>query len=117
MAVALLAMIIALAVGRTRLRGARTLIVVVGFSAAASGLACAGELSRQEALAGALSSSPVSSWELCVEGDVREGASGWRGRARTRAGGVLGASVWVLADAPIDPGSTIPLRRSLRGKR
>ncbi len=107
MAVALLAVATALVLGRARLPGARTLIVVVGVSAAASGLACAGELSRQEELAGALSSSPVSSWELCVEGDMREGTSGWRGRARTRAGGVLGASVWVLTDAPIDPGSTI----------
>lgn len=104
---AALAGALSLALGRTRLREARTLLVVVGVSAAAAGLACAGELSRQEALAGALSSSPVSSWELCVEGDLREGASGWRGRARPRALGHLGASVWILADAPIEAGSTL----------
>ena len=84
-----------------------TLLLVLGVSAGATGLACAGELARQGRLAAALSTNAVSSLEFRIEGDLREGSSGWRGRARPLDAEGLGASVWILTNEPLDPGSAI----------
>lgn len=83
------------------------LVAVLGAAAVASA-ACAGhELARQEALSGALGRTLVSSWELELAGDMSEGASGWRGRARaSRAGGPSG-EVWLLADEPLPMGARV----------
>ena len=96
-----------LALSRTRARAAAPLALTLGVAASCACVVCAGELARQEALAGALSTSPVSSWELTLETDMSEGASGWRGRARVSGeGGSLGR-VWLLADEPVELGTTL----------
>ncbi len=76
---------------------------------ALASLACAHELDRQGRLAAALSSSPVSAWELSVESDMSEGAAGWRGRASVRRAGEDGAAgeVWLLANDPMELGSRV----------
>lgn len=89
---------------RTPARHAASTVCVVGVALSCAALACAGELSRQAALREALAGAPVSSFELVVEGDMRAGASGWRGRARVEPG--LG-SVWLLADEPLDAGDAL----------
>lgn len=85
---------------RTRLRTAVSMVAALALGAACAGLVCAGELMRQGALAEALSSSPVSAWELEVESDMSEGASGWRGRAAVLRDGRRSGRVWLLADGP-----------------
>lgn len=96
-----------LALLRTRARGVGAALLAVAVSAACAGLACARELSAQEALSDALGSSSVSSWELTLEGDMREGASGWRGRASAARDGMAAGSVWLLADEPVGMGVTL----------
>lgn len=105
--VAVPAVAVLLALLRTRARPVAASLLVVAVSASCAGLACAGELRAQEALADALASSPVSSWELVVEGDLREGASGWRGRATAVRDGVRASGVWLLADEPLGMGVTL----------
>lgn len=85
---------------RTRLRTAVSVVAALALGAACAGLVCARELMRQGALAEALSSSPVSAWELEVESDMSEGASGWRGRAAVLRDGRRAGRVWLLADGP-----------------
>ncbi|MBM6676740.1 ComEC/Rec2 family competence protein [Olsenella uli] len=94
----------ALLARRGRLRTVVPLAVAVGASLTCASLACAAELAAQGAVAGELSSSPVSAHELALEGDMSEGASGWRGRARLVGGA---GSVWLVADEPIEAGSTV----------
>lgn len=89
---------------RTRARPAAAAALVVVAAACCAGIACSRELAAQAALARALSESPVSSWELALEGDMAEGASGWRGRARVA--GTAGR-VWLLADEPLGMGETL----------
>ena len=96
---ALAAVLVALM--RTRVRAAASAALVVVVAAACAGLACARELAAQGALADALSSSSVLSWELVVEGDMSEGAQGWRGRASALMGGRAAGSVWLVADEPL----------------
>lgn len=89
---------------RTQARPAAAAALVVVAAASCAGLSCARELAGQAALVGALSESPVSSWELVLEGDMSEGASGWRGRARVA--GTAG-SVWLVADERLGMGETL----------
>ncbi|WP_455138369.1 ComEC/Rec2 family competence protein [Thermophilibacter sp.] len=86
-------------------QAAVVLVVLAGLCCAL--LASAGELARQSALADALSSSPVSAWELEVQSDMSEGARGWRGRARVGRGGRWEGVVWLVADEPLDLGSRL----------
>lgn len=99
--------VVLLALLRTRVRRAAAVLLALVVAASCAGLACARELAGQAALQGALSSSPVSSWELTVEGDMREGASGWRGRARAARDGGPSGSVWLLSDEPVGTGVTL----------
>ena len=92
---------------RTSLRAAVSVLVALGMGAGCAGLACAGELARQAALASALSASPVSAWVLRVETDMSEGASGWRGRARVIGEGWGAGSVWLVADEPFSLGDEL----------
>lgn len=92
---------------RTGLRVAMSVLVALGVGVGCAGLACAGELARQGALGSALSASPVSAWELRVETDMSEGASGWRGRASVTGGGRDAGSVWLLADEPLSLGDEL----------
>ena len=62
---------------------------------------------RQEAVAAALGRGSVSSWELTVETDMTEGASGFRGRAHVSRDGGTEGSVWVVADEPLARGATL----------
>ena len=76
-------------------------------SLACAQLVCAVELGRQEGLARALGSSAVSGWEFRLEGDMSEGASGWRGRAvAIREGRELGG-VWLVSNERHDMGTTV----------
>ena len=85
-------------------RGAVATVAAVGLSLSCAVASCGLELGRQESLADLLSSSPVSGWEIVVEGDMSEGASGWRGRARLAAGG---GSFWLLCDEPLSMGDSV----------
>ena len=96
-----------LALMRTRARAVASAALVVVAAAACTGLACARELSAQAALADALSSSSVLGWELVVEGDMSEGAQGWRGRATVRADGRAAGAVWLVADEPLGMGDAV----------
>ena len=89
---------------RTRARPAAAAALVVAAAAACAGISCSRELAAQRALEAALSGSPVSAWELVLEGDMSEGASGWRGRARVAG---TGGRVWLLADEPLGMGETL----------
>ena len=89
---------------KTRARPAAAAALVVVAAAACAGISCSRELAAQRALEAALSGSPVSAWELVLEGDMSEGASGWRGRARVA--GTAGR-VWLLADEPLGMGETL----------
>lgn len=95
------------AVGRRRGPRLLPLVAVLLAALSASGLACAAELSRQEALAGALSSSPVSAWELRLAGDMSRGASAWRGRAVASREGAASGEVWLLSEEPLGRGSAV----------
>lgn len=97
----------ALALWRLRRMTVVPLVLVLGASLACSCAVSARELSRQAALAGALGSSPTSAWELSLEGDMTEGASGWRGRARAMLGGEAYGAVWLLSDEELAAGETI----------
>lgn len=90
-------------------RGPRLLPLAAVILAAlsASGLACAAELSRQGALAAALSSSPVSTWELRLASDMSRGADAWRGRAVVSREGAVSGEVWLLSDEPVEQGATV----------
>ncbi|MBM6816783.1 ComEC/Rec2 family competence protein [Olsenella uli] len=83
------------------------LAAVLLASLAASGLSCAAELSRQAALAQALSTSSVSSWELRLVGDMSRGANAWRGRAVASCAGGPAGEVWLLADEPLEQGTRL----------
>lgn len=98
---------VALALWRLRRMTVVPLVLVLGASLACSCAVSARELSRQAALAGALGSSPASAWELSLEGDMTEGASGWRGRARAMLDGEAYGAVWLLADEELAAGETI----------
>lgn len=89
---------------RTRAQRAAAAALVVAAAAACAGISCSRELVAQRALEAALSGSPVSAWELVLEGDMSEGASGWRGRARVAG---TGGRVWLLADEPLGMGDTL----------
>lgn len=89
---------------RTRAQRAAAAALVVAAAAACAGISCSRELAAQRALEAALSGSPVSAWELVLEGDMSEGASGWRGRARVAG---TGGRVWLLADEPLGMGDTL----------
>lgn len=95
------------ALSRTRLRAAVSVAAALALGAACACLVCAGELARQGALAEALSSSPVSAWELEVESDMSEGASGWRGRAAVLRDGRRVGRVWLLAEGPYGLGDIL----------
>lgn len=97
----------ALALWRLRRVPVAPLALVLGAALACSCAVSARELSRQAALAGALGSSPVSAWELALEGDMTEGASGWRGRARALLGGEERGAVWLLSDEELPAGETV----------
>lgn len=84
-----------------------TLVVVVLASASAALGACLGELSAQRALSARLGETSISSVQLVVEGDMRQGTSGWRGRAQVISDGNALGEVWLLADEPLKIGSTI----------
>ncbi|OUO35501.1 ComEC/Rec2 family competence protein [Olsenella sp. An290] len=92
---------------RRLLRGssglALALLAALGCALAAS----AGELARQGRVAALLGSSPVSAFELRLEGDMSEGPQGWRGRARVVSAGRDAGGVWLTADAPVPLGTTI----------
>lgn len=106
-AVACLAAAAALVLLRTRARAALPLLVTLSTALAAALVVGAAELARQEGLSAALSSSPVSSWELRLEGDMSEGARGWRGRARASLDGREAGTVWLVADEPVAAGTTL----------
>lgn len=89
---------------RTRRRALIGSVAAVGLALACAGLACALELMRQASVEQTLLSSSVSSHAFTVEGDMREGASGWRGRARLDGGAGV---VWLVADEPFGPGATV----------
>lgn len=89
---------------RTRAQRAAAAALVVAAAAACAGISCSRELAAQRALEAALSGSPISAWELVLEGDMSEGASGWRGRARVAG---TGGRVWLLADEPLGMGDTL----------
>ena len=82
-------------------------VALVCAASVAAALASAGELARQAELSSRLGSSPVSAWELRVETDMSEGASGWRGRAEVLGGGRALGGVWLLADEPEELGATL----------
>ena len=84
-----------------------TLVVVVLTSASAALGACLGELSAQRSLSECLGETSVSSVQLVVEGDMRQGTSGWRGRAQLISDGNALGDVWLLAEEPLKTGSTI----------
>lgn len=81
------------------------LSVIVGL--ACSLMVCSFELSRQGSLEQALSSSPVSSWEFLLEGDMSEGMSGWRGRACAYRDGRGFGRVWLVSDECYQMGTTL----------
>ncbi len=59
---------------------------------------------RQHVVADALASSAVSSWDLRVTSDAREGAYGWRCRAWVMREGNAQGEVWVSAGQRLDRG-------------
>ncbi len=65
-------------------------------------------LARVATATTALSTSPVSAWNLEVEGDMAEGGRGWWGRARVldESGGKVGA-VWLSSPTRLDCGSLV----------
>lgn len=103
-ALAAVAALLAVALSRTGARDLVPTLAAVGLALCCAGVACAGELAAQRALVRTLAASPVSAHTLTLEGDMREGASGWRGRARV---GSAASSVWLLAQEPIEAGSTL----------
>lgn len=80
-------------------------VVLVAASAALG--ASSWELAGQRVLSERLGAAPVSSFELVLEGDMSEGSSGWRGRARVVAGSEALGEVWLLADEPLSIGSSV----------
>ena len=98
---------VALALWHPRRVPVAPLALVLGAALACSCAVSARELSRQAALADALGSSPVSVWEFALEGDMAEGASGWRGRARALLGGEERGAVWLLSDEELPAGETV----------
>lgn len=74
---------------------------------ACSLMVCSFELSRQGSLERALGSSPVSSWEFLLEGDMSEGVSGWRGRACAYRDGHKLGRVWLVSDECHQMGTTL----------
>ena len=70
-------------------------------------LVCSWELSRQESLSSSLSSSSTLSWEFLLEGDMSEGASGWRGRASALRDGARVGSVWLVSSERHLVGTTL----------
>lgn len=97
----------ALALRLARLPGAVPLALVLGAALACSCAVSARELAHQSALAGALSSSPVSAWELTLEGDMSEGANGWRGRARATLSVEGRGTVWLVSGEELATGETV----------
>ena len=89
---------------KTRARGFVSTIAVVGVTLSCTGVACSAELVSQRDLARLLSSSPVSVHEFTLEGDVREGASGWRARACVDSGR---SAVWLVAPSALESGATL----------
>ena len=76
-------------------------------SLACSLMVCSFELSRQGFLEHALRSSPVSSWEFLLEGDMSEGVYGWRGRACAFRDGRRFGRVWLVSDECHQMGTTL----------
>lgn len=106
LAVVALALVLCLALSRTRLWPLVPTVAVVFAAIVASGASAGAELSRQRSLEAALGSSPVSSWSFELTGDMSRGSSGWRGRALALGDGASG-TVWLLAEDPLAAGSVV----------
>lgn len=98
---------LSLALGLLGWRAAVPVVVAVVASAGAALGSSALELGEQRALAAALGSGTVSTWEFELIGDMSSGASGWRGRARALSSGDVAGEVWLLADSQLGVGSRV----------
>lgn len=99
--------LVSLAAHALRRGEALMLVLPVAAALACSLLSCSFELMRQSSLERSLESSPVSSWEFLLEGDMSKGASGWRGRASALWAGRVRGSVWLVSDEWYRMGTTL----------
>ncbi len=103
--------LVALALGalcaRSAARRAVPIVCVVVTAAATSCLLAGLAVMRMDALAEAFASEPVSGWEFELRGDMSEGTSGWRGRARAVWEGACAGDVYLVADECLPAGSRV----------
>lgn len=112
--VALGAVGVPLALFRGAMRGGKQVPQVPAAFAFVATTALAGALLGWLALgrvldaAQSLSTTPVSAWELQVEGDMTEGGHGWWGRARARGSeGTEVGMVWLSSSVELECGSRV----------
>ena len=100
-----------LAVARRGASGSRVSPLVAGCLAAviamvATSLVAWGESVRMDALACELETTPASSWEFVLTGDMGPSGTGWRGRARAVRGTDRGI-VWLSTTSQMEAGARV----------